>query len=61
MIIEIDVPETTLAIFVNAVIGTKIPGSASMASRCFKIEDGKAKDETGENKVCKSANLSYDK
>ncbi len=51
MKIEIDVPETTLAISVSAVMRTSNPGAVSLTSRCFSIKDGKAKDETGSNKI----------
>ena len=53
MTIKIDVPDTTEAISVSAVYRTSNIGTVSLTSRCFSIVDGKAKDETGSNKVLK--------
>ena len=51
MIIEIDVPDTTEAISVSAVYRTGNIGAVSLTSRCFRVVDGEATDETGSNKV----------
>lgn len=56
MIIEIDVPDTTVALSVTAVCRTSEHSTVNMTSRCFCIEDGKAKDETGSNKVVQEVN-----
>lgn len=53
MIIEIDVPDTTQAISVSAVYGTG-GNNVALTSRCFIVEDGEVKDETGSNKVLQS-------
>lgn len=51
MIIKIDVPDTTQAISVSALYRIGNGDTVSLTSRCFAIVDGKAKDETGSNKV----------
>ena len=51
MIIKIDVPDTTQAISVSALYRLGESNTVSLTSRCFKIVDGQAEDETGSNKV----------
>jgi len=49
MIIEIDVPEQTFAISVTVLHHRETDDS--IASRCFKVENGIVTDENGKNAV----------